>query len=197
MANFFYVATDLGATVRGVGVLKALGSGWLITEYHRLPQFEGLPWLGGVVLEKGIYLWDGPRPERLWPATHLSLEDDQEVDGVVSASSPIVAFRRDELDLARAAEWWANPTVTVCLPGGWAHSYETDSRILSTRHTERRDVRQVAYGLGLYWPAMELMAEAAAVLGGKQSLAEWEVMQGEASGDGAAQVAAAVQGWLK
>lgn len=195
--SVFYVATDLGATVRGVAVLQALGTGWLITEYPRIPKLERVPWLGNVVLEDGVYLWDGPRPKRLWPAVHLSLNSEQDVDEVIRVPSPIVVRQRRELDLDRAAAWWDDPCVTVCLPGAHAYSYETDSRILSTRHTERRDVRQVAYGLGLYWPAMELMTRAEDVLGGEQSQAEWSVVQGKAKSDGAKRAAAAIRKFLR
>jgi len=191
-SDFFYVATDLGATVRGIAVLRALGSGWLITEYQRIPKLERVPWLGNVVLGGDVYLWDGPRPDRLWPAVHLSLNIEQDVDEVLHIPSPIVTHGQKELNHDRATAWWANPCITVCLPGEHAYSYETDSRILSTRHTERRDVRQVVYGLGLYWPAMELMIEAESVLGGEQSQAEWAVVQGKANPDGAKRAAAKI-----
>ena len=198
--ELFYIAGDLGATVRGAAILKALGHGRLVTEYREVALREGVAWFGSPPVRGDVFIWDreGRIPKRAGLQVSIGIERD--VDLVVPLDVPIVPRQVDELDLYEAEVWWAHAVQRIEGPGHVREMPMDPSvrRLMcgsrdAAAFVDDPQVRVVGPGYGFYWPAMELMPLAEQVLGGEQTAGELAVLQGEADPDGARMAASAIK----
>jgi hypothetical protein len=187
--RIYYVAHGLGAAVRGAAILKALGTGTLITPYRRIAELEGVAWFGGLLGNGHVYIWDRPGRIPARPGLQVSIGLERpEMDLSLDLDVPVVARSLAELDKGRAEAWWNEPLVINSRGRGYVLP-PAEQRVLALGGQSAPGARSPAYGAGFYWPAMELMTTADDVLGGQQSVAEWLVVQGKLPDDGAARAA--------
>ena len=195
----YYCAVTLGGTSRGVGILRALGEGVLVTPYRRIAMMEELPYFGQVPLPQSddVLIYDRffePRDR----GKRVTVGRDGNVDLVIDW--PVVSHAPDSLDMDRAKTWWEAP---IMVGGNLAHSImepPPKEKILACRGGKPNQtaeymarVKQASPSARtvsmrdrtFYWPAIELMALADEVIGERQVQNEWAVAKGEVDPDGA------------
>lgn len=191
--KLYYIAMSLGATIRGMAILKGLGLGTLVSPWREIAKFEGIKVHGGIPT-KGVdvYIWDkyGPNIPRR-KGEHICI--DKEMEGAaltIPLNKPIVGFEIDKLSKEKAEEWWKTPyRVRTKLGKGFEFPPVTGERILSTRRNfeleQSLQGRCLYFGLkNFYWPAPEIMSVADIVMGGRQTMMELDVLEGKAADDG-------------
>ena len=198
----YYCTYTMGGTSRGVGVLKALGEGVLVTPYRKIALAEQLPWFRHVPLplDDDILIYDRISPFR---DKGKRVTVDIEGDADLLLDGPIVSHGMDELDLDRAEWWWTFPIagaetmpeerILACRGGRprTVRDFEARARL-------RQDVRIITPSRRQwYWPAIELMALADEVIGERQVQNEWAVARGDADPDGAKRAAAEIRKLLR
>lgn len=203
----------MGGTSRGVGVLKALGEGVLVTPYRRIAALEGLPWFRHppIAMPDDVLVYDRlvahqGRGKRV----NVGREPLVDVDAVIDW--PVVSHQMDELDLEQAEQWWSAP---LLVGGNLIHSVYEDApkrRVLACRggpedkstlfaqgiEVHHSQVRMAIYDpQQFYWPALALMVLADEVIGEQQVMDEWAVIRKQADPDGAKRAAATIRKLLR
>lgn len=205
----YYCARTMGGTSRGVGILKALGEGVLVTPYRSIAIAESLPWFRHppLPLADDVLVYDRiSRYRKRGKRIVIGREPLVDVDAVIDW--PVVSHRLDELDLEDAEAWWSAP---VMVGGNTIHSILEDppkQRILAVRGGPGRKARRfvedveiaspkarlaVYHPRQFYWPALALMALADEVIGEQQVMNEWVVLRNRADPDGAKRAAAEIR----
>jgi hypothetical protein len=190
-----YVARSLSAAVRGVAVLRALGGGLLAGCGRDIARREGIAWFGAIPLEAGLYVWDRAPRRFARPGKQVVVGEEVAVDLVIDW--PITPRLVRELDEDAAERWWQEPLV-VHVPGKRGPVVEPPAvrrLVLQARPARRREdgARILTVGPSFYWPGMELMTRADEVMGGGQSMTEWDVVRGKLPDDGAQEAADAIR----
>jgi hypothetical protein len=190
MSHHTYCTTTLGGTARGIGVLRALGGGVLVTPFSVVPDLEdGIEFFGHVPLSCDVLILDSIRPRKRHRGYGKVLVYGEDVE-----PGPVLPRDPDELDLTRAEAWWSSPPPVKVRVGRITYDVEPhfDRRVLcvcsSYRPREQRDFAEAAEGRVVmpsrryfYWPAMELMALADEVVGGgMQVMAERLAVENQA-----------------
>jgi len=204
LMHYVYCTTTLGGTARGVGILRALGGGVLVTPIRDVPYLEeGIAYFGHIPLSCETLILDNIRPRRQGGRYDRVLVYGEDIE-------PELVLPREpaEMDPERAESWWANPPMDRVKVGRIWYDVEPEepgqrvlsvcsslpiNRIRAFQETARGRVVAAMDRL-FYWPAMELMALADEVEGGGEQVAgEWEAVQGRADPDGAKRAAAQVR----
>jgi len=174
--KIIYCASTLGGTARGVGILRELGGGVLVTPFREVVDLEdGIVFFGHVPLSCQTLILDKVRPRRRGGNYDKILIYGEDIE-----PGPVLPRQIDEMDLQRAEAWWQAPPLLRLKIGRIHYELETDfgrKRTLSVcssyRPRDWRDFRLTAKGRVVcpspelfYWPAMELMALADEVHGG-------------------------------
>jgi len=205
----YYCTYTMGGTSRGVGVLKALGEGVLVTPYYRIARREELPWFGHVPhpLAEDVLIYDRITDYRD-KGRRVAIGPGGDVDLVVDW--PITSHEPADLDAEKAEQWWTAPVIAN---GDLTFSVLADPpevKRLACRGGRTRTVRDFRASIKapevrvvtnhpreFYWPAIELMALADEVIGERQVQNEWAVARGDADPDGAKRAAAEIRKLLR
>jgi hypothetical protein len=204
----YYIARTLGATARGVGILRKLGSGTLVTPWPQIARLERIPWFGGIPagLPGDVLVFDGVAVKMLRAGRSIALykpgSKGPAADLAISLERPVLARDRSELDLSRADKWWrtplrdwrrsVGPRVVVFEDVPKVRNLEVVGGTLAEIHLAAPDGRFVSPFPPdhFYWPAQAVIATADTVTGGGQ-------VQAEAVGENyATEIAEEIARWL-